>query len=400
MEKNSNITHDPCRQINYLRQVLSHNKKPLAFLLGAGCPTAISHPSESEKKLIPNIEDLTKDIVEIFNKHKHKNLFHTLYGHFSEDGTASPNIEQILSHIRSLEQVCGSSIVRGLSSQNLKDLEKAICDEICKVMTQKLPHSNTPYHNLATWMSMQTEIPIEIFTTNYDLLIEQALEETGIPYFDGFVGAREPFFDTHAVESDILPSRWARLWKIHGSINWYQTNPKEPVTRGGCFDESKSKVMIHPSHLKYDESRKMPYLTLLDKLKTFLKQPSSGLIICGYSFGDKHINDIIIQGLKGNSKSIAFALLYGSIEKYKDAIELANYRGNLSLLAEDEGLIGTRRGKWNSDGNETSLTGISYIRKDDKIESVKFELGDFKKLGDFLIEFIDEDKDINEQIKS
>ena len=29
---------------------------------------------------------------------------------------------------------------------------------------------------------------VRVFTTNYDLLIERALDEAGIPYFDGFVG--------------------------------------------------------------------------------------------------------------------------------------------------------------------------------------------------------------------
>ena len=32
-------------------------------------------------------------------------------------------------------------------------------------------------------------------TTNYDLLFEQALERTRIPFFDGFSGASEAFFD-------------------------------------------------------------------------------------------------------------------------------------------------------------------------------------------------------------
>ncbi|MBC8357833.1 MAG: hypothetical protein H8E54_02660 [Candidatus Aminicenantes bacterium] len=140
----------------------------------------------------------------------------------------------------------------------------------------------------------------------------------------------------------------------------------------------------------------MPYLTLLDRLKTFFKQQSAGLILCGYSFGDKHINEIIIQGLKGNSKSIAFALLYGPIDQYKNAIDIAKLRSNLSLLAEDEGVIGTCRGKWDKDGIEESQTGINCIKKGDKTEKITFELGNFEKLGNFLVEFIDKDKDINE----
>ncbi len=388
------LTHDPLRQINYLRQVLSHNKKPLAFFLGAGCPTAIPHPTDTDgtKRLIPNIDGLTKHVVESFEKHEHKDIFQTLYSHFKEDGNDTPNIEQILSHIRLLQQVCGASTVRKLSLQDLGNLEKAICDEICNVMNQKLLGNHTPYHKLATWiMSRQRDYPIELFTTNYDLLIEQALEENGVPYFDGFVGGREPFFDTHAVEMDILPSRWARVWKLHGSINWYQSEPESPVIRGYGLADGKKRVLIHPSHLKYDESRKMPYLALLDKLKAFLKETSAGLITCGYSFGDKHINNIIIEGLKGNPTAIAFGLLHGPIEKYENVLKIK--RSNLNLLAIDEGIIGTRKGKWNKERIDSEHTGINYVKKGDDIKEIKFTLGDYQELGKFLIEFIGEDKD-------
>ena len=40
---------------------------------------------------------------------------------------------------------------------------------------------------------------------------------------------------------------------------------------------------------------------------------------------------------------------------------------------------------------------INCVKKDGKIEEIKFELGDFGKLGNFLVEFIDKDKGINEQ---
>lgn len=390
-------THDLFRQINYLSQVLSHDKKPIALFLGAGCPTAISHPTEKNKKLIPDIQGLTDHIISVFKQNKHKVLFDKLYSHFVEDGKTNPNIEQILSHLRSLREVCGSSEVRGLSSANLDDLENVICKEICKVMTQKLPNNNTPYHNVSTWMFRQREFPIEIFTTNYDLLMEQALEETGIPYFDGFVGGREPFFDTYAVEEDKLPCRWSRLWKLHGSINWYLSNFNGAVIRGFGLDDNTKKVVIHPSHLKYDESRRMPYLALLDKFKIFFKQPSAAIIICGYSFSDEHINEVIIEGLRGNPTAIAFVLLFGPIGKYEKAIKHASHRSNLSLLAEDEGVIGTCKGKWHVGGIDENQTEISVIKEGKEIKEIKFELGKFQQFGKFLVQLIGKEIGVDEQ---
>lgn len=51
--------------------------------------------------------------------------------------------------------------------------------------------------------------------------------------------------------------------------------------------------LIYPSHLKYEESRKMPYLALIDQLNRFIRKKSSLLILSGYSFNDGHLNDAI-----------------------------------------------------------------------------------------------------------
>lgn len=51
--------HDPIRHINNLRQSLEHNKKPIGFFLGAGCPSAIKILSDGPP-LIPNIEGMRR----------------------------------------------------------------------------------------------------------------------------------------------------------------------------------------------------------------------------------------------------------------------------------------------------------------------------------------------------
>ena len=138
--------------------------------------------------------------------------------------------------------------------------------------------------------------PVEVFTTNYDLLTEQALERFRIPYFDGFSGSKEAFLDTHSIDHDELPPRWARLWKVHGSINWAVNGAKQVCRVSACT----GKCIIQPSHLKYDESRKMPYLAMVDRLRAFVRKPSSVLVVCGYSFRDEHLNACLLEGLTGS----------------------------------------------------------------------------------------------------
>lgn len=388
--------HDPVRQLGYLQQCLSHSRRPIGLFLSAGCPLAVRIQNNGENKpIIPDIAGLTKAIRNGFSDSKYKDQFQRIVRHFEDDKHPEPNIEEILSHIRSLHQVAGCEKVRGLTADELSKLDDEISRKIVDIADKSLPNNDTAYHKVAMWIgAIPREEPIEIFTTNYDLLMEQALEEFQVPYFDGFTGSRLAFFDSYSMEEDQLPKRWARLWKLHGSINWKQKN--NVVSRSGSekIDAGEYRYIIHPSHLKYDESRRMPYLAMMDRLRSFLKKPSPVLIVNGYSFGDYHLNEILADGLRGNSTAIIFALVYGNIEKYDNAIKIACTTHNFNLLAEDEAVIGTRRAAWveKEKGEIPEYPEIEWILKDknkqDSIKSAHFKLGDFYILGKFLEELI------------
>jgi hypothetical protein len=103
---------------------------------------------------------------------------------------------------------------------------------------------------------------------------------------------------------------------------------------------------VHPSHLKYDESRQMPYLAMMDRLRAFLRRPAAVLVTCGYSFGDRHINVLVRQALAGNADAMMFGLLRSPLAKYTDALALARITPNLTLFAKDAAIVGTREGPW------------------------------------------------------
>ena len=75
--------------------------------------------------------------------------------------------------------------------------------------------------------------------------------------------------------------------------------------------EDQESHLIYPSHLKYEQSRKMPYLALIDHLSDFLKKDPALLITCGYSFNDEHLNSSLLNALKSNPSSTIIALLFG-----------------------------------------------------------------------------------------
>lgn len=382
--------HDPLRQINYLQQCLSNDKRPLGLFLGAGCPVAVK--SADGRPLIPDIAGMTGEVhARLGTSQDCAPLLNVVMEHFTMDGCSEPSVEDILSHIRGLRLVVGKGDARGLNAKELDLLDTEICGVVIDLADQALPHIQTPYHATALWAdAVAREFAVEFFTTNYDLLLEQALEDCRVPYFDGFAGVRYPFFDIRAMEEDILPARWSRVWKLHGSLNWYQ-DPKRGVLRG-TRSENGLKRVIHPSHLKYEESRRMPYLAMIDRLRAFLKQPSSVLVIAGYSFRDEHLNEVIIQGLQGTQSAVAFGLLFDELTECSDAILLASQRPNLSVLAQDGGVIGGIEAPW-IDKEADSVTAralpwISWISRNTDEPNGKlqasFGLGDFVALGSFL----------------
>jgi hypothetical protein len=399
--------HEIFRQVGYIQQTLSQDKKPIGVFIAAGCPLSV-RVNEREvggvkvtDPLIPDIAGLTALIAEQLTSADKANPSHyeILLSQMETDGILKPNIEIILSQIRALKQVAGKGTVKGFTEKDLTDLDGLICKTISEVVDKLLPDLETPYHGLAAWAkALDRDKPVHIFTTNYDLLTEQALEEEGCLYFDGFIGARKAFFDLGAVEDEkILHPRWARLWKIHGSINWRLDGNKNIIRT--YEKDDKQSYLIYPSHLKYDQSRKMPYLAMLDRLKDFIMSPSSALFIVGYSFSDDHINDIILQSLRSNPTAIIYSFLFGELEqaKYENAIRCAKSTNNLSLIAFDKAIIGRKIGKWtlkdHEKVNEIPSEIVTFTKKTIDVAGVateiydyQLQLGDFKLFGNFLKE--------------
>ncbi|MBC2601014.1 SIR2 family protein [Puniceicoccus vermicola] len=382
-------THDPNRQISYLQQCLSGNKKPLGFLVGAGCPMSIQYQGNP---IIPDIKGITSAIKQSFDEDADlKGVLNKITAQLEADGSSDPNIELILSHIRSLIVVVGNDTVRGLAADELKKIDKAICEEIERIVEKNHIDENSPYHHFANWSnSIDREHPITVFTTNYDLLLEEALESTKTPFFDGFSGSKNAFFDLQAVEEDAIPKRWVRLWKLHGSINWFRAENGN-VFRSSVSPADTDSRLIHPSHLKYDESRRMPFLVMIDRLRAFLKQPTSLLVLNGYSFGDEHLNEVIMQGLQANPSSMAFALLYGELKNYETAIRLASTRSNLTLIAFDSGVVGGIKASWSMSEmmgelplSDKWLVNVPKEAEPEEIDHTELRLGDFAVLGEFL----------------
>jgi len=136
---------------------------------------------------------------------------------------------------------------------------------------------------------------------------------------------------------------------------------------------------------------------MLDRLRAFLKQPTATLVLCGYSFRDDHINEVILQGLQSTQSAIAFALLFEKLTTYPQPSKLARERSNLTLLARDGSVIGSRESAWpERDAERSAPEGhdkwVEWVQIDPDEKNSKrraeFRLGDFATFGQFLQELI------------
>lgn len=383
------MSDEPERIASELFQCLEQDKGPIGFLFGAGCPYSIK--IEGGTPMIPDLEGLTGIVKDEICSGDCVEPWTNICAQLTTANGRNPNIEDILSYVRASRDLAGTEEVRGVSKSMLETLEKKMCASIKKCMEKELSDRSTPYHNLCNWVgAIERKEAVEIFTTNYDLLFEQAFEELRIPFFDGFIGSRKPFFDAHAIEYDDMPKRWARLWKLHGSINWRcgVVDGRFAVWRSDADDGGD--VVILPSHLKYEESRKMPYLALMDRLRRFLSTARTSLVTVGYSFRDQHLNDVIVQSLQGNPLTIAFGILYGKLSEYQEAMDIAKRISNIILIAEDGVISGTKQSMWKSysEKPEWELSeGIlewTTDGEDGMKTKPKFKIGDFRSFGSFL----------------
>ncbi|WP_293011386.1 SIR2 family protein [Oceanicaulis sp.] len=158
-----------------------------------------------------------------------------------------------------------------------------------------------------------------VFTTNYDLSIEWAAELLGIHIVNGFSGLHQRRFQPNAFDLSLQNSHASgearfgsynlNLVKLHGSISWQLDHDDEPIESAASsiyeglrnfVDGSSSEfepLLIQPRTAKYVDSVGFIYGELARRFTEFLSRPNTTLIVCGYGFGDKHINRLLLSGL-------------------------------------------------------------------------------------------------------
>lgn len=379
---------DLTREIRELKTHLSYSKN-LGFFFGAGTSCALG---------IPNIEELTTAVGETFTERDalyFKSISEELATRFTNRRI---NIEDILNHIRIIRELTGESSKQYgiISGEEAKRLDREICSKIYDIILEKEKEANlSNTKKFYAWLNiLNRDFPKEVFTTNYDLIFEKALEADQIPYFDGFIGSYEPFFWQESIERHIskedLTQNWIRIWKIHGSLNWFwkedDKRKTQKIIRIGRVDnikDLKNELVIYPSREKYDSSRKQPFIAYFDRLKNYLLNGELLFIFSGYSFSDQHINEIVFNCMRQNNRLSVIVFCYDDkIVENLFGTDLSYL--NLSVYGPTKAIINGSIGEWEFVKDNAKNSIEKYENYWNESEN-RLILGDFNSLVAFLV---------------
>ena len=358
--RGADVEHDPEAVARELATKLSSRARHVCVLLGAGASVAAGLPT------IASLATLVQAALPDAERARFAGLL------------SGRNLEQALSRLRRIRSlVATGGSFEGLDEASAAELDRQVCEAITKAVDIAGKPTDA-FERLASWAGRtESQRAIELFTVNYDLLIETGLEEVGVPYFDGFVGSIRGRFTPDLVEptpgrsTRELPAGFVRLWKLHGSVNWTESavgGRKEIVRIGSPVGHA---VAIYPSDEKYDESRRVPFVTLMDRFRRALVEPETITLVTGYSFGDEHLNEMIFDAARRHPRSEVVAFSFAGISPQLAA--QAQGTRNLVVLSPDEAIIDGQKGPWANVGDVP-----------DVFVGGQWRLGSFSSLSTYL----------------
>ena len=152
---------------------------------------------------------------------------------------------------------------------------------------------------LSDWVRLlqgltEHELPVEIFTTNYDRVLETAIKEGKI---NVETGRRpddvQPIQDMAIWDNPGRPltRKRGRLTKLHGSVDW-QRNQEGTIIRTGSDLENEEHLILYPGYKGVPGEE--PFVKFHEHLRAVVQQANAAIFI-GYAFRDRHINTILSE---------------------------------------------------------------------------------------------------------
>ena len=283
-----------------------------AFLLGAG----FSYPAG-----IPMMKELARDVTD-FLKEEELNLYRLLEELVPEVGEDFELLMECCYDLKKLPVNLLNNLYRQWTSQFVGSMSREFlrCDTVkarlqweeivedaknfdrrlkeylrerCVIQNDKLQY----LYPLMKWLK-DTRHGIDIFSLNYDLILETLAEEFFVSYTDGFLLNWKPdLFD--------LSEYQLKIYKLHGSFIWYQSEWGERLKIPVSDYQGEIKYLTHDvvaSMMIYPRREKKELFEEL--LRRFRERllTLDRLVVIGYSFRDEEIKRIVKDAMRKNAK--------------------------------------------------------------------------------------------------
>jgi hypothetical protein len=228
--------------------------------------------------------------------------------------------------LNALPELCCDS---GAERAKLGDLAEETANYIADVVADMLAASPALLEHLRPFREALADArfdEVNLFTLNHDCLLERFLRSEGVDVVDGFdkensLGIRhwKPVLLDCSGPHATRPA--VRLFKLHGSIDWRRFRPKEPQISDGPANPWREEYvgirsnprLVHTKdelgrvHEEFDRARFLA--GTFNKMLHYLNQvflelhyrfhrtlaEAPRLVVCGYGFGDKGINNRIVD---------------------------------------------------------------------------------------------------------
>jgi len=259
--------------------------------------------------------------------------------------------------------------------QKLKqDLEKGIINFANAVLESENKIVNSNNEEAAEYLMnfllsfasrIATRERLNLFTINYDRVLEFGAELAGLHLIDRFVGSISPIFRSSRLNIDMHYNppgirgepRYLEgvinFTKLHGSLDWLEDDGvvrRFSLPYGAkdisTYNNNGGSLMIYPNSSKDRETAEYPYVELFRDFASAVIRPNSTIVIYGYSFGDDHINRVLNDMLAIPSTHlviIAYDDIGGRIKRFYNkakrpvqiSLLIGNHFGDLKTLVDN-----------------------------------------------------------------
>jgi hypothetical protein len=256
--------------LNYQKQAQEFYGKAPVIIMGSGASAAqgMSGMGALAKHLAEHtdVSDLSVSELEVWEK------FCQLLG----DGV---DLESALHQVTASEELT-SRIVKAtwtlINSEDIEIFQKSLQDNAMFSLSRLLEH-----------MFRSSIKKIDIITTNYDRLTEYACDQRRIHHYTGFTHG---FFRQLAPPSEITSARRVNIWKVHGSLDWFQSPLEDTVALLNIQEipDNYQPQIVTPGTQKYQKTHLEPFRSIINNADLAISEAGSYLCI-GYGFNDEHI---------------------------------------------------------------------------------------------------------------